>query len=98
MQPLESYSSSRNSHEDAEGGRGGGGVPLLASHPPGEVSSIPPSADPLRDDLRNSSIAALRQKAQEHTARLIGLNNNNIGLPLDVPHVVSHGHMPPTHF
>jgi len=29
------------------------------------------------DDLRSSSIATLRQKAQEHAARL-GLNNNNV--------------------
>ncbi|XP_042877484.1 ell-associated factor Eaf-like [Penaeus japonicus] len=53
-------------------------------------SASQPTPAPLSDDLRSSSIAVLRQKAQEHAARM-SLNNNMAGL--HHPEPLHHHHL-----
>nr|XP_045590745.1 homeobox protein ceh-10-like [Procambarus clarkii] len=85
---------------DKEVGGGGGtfvgGVrpePPTNLHPGGSSGQPPPTALP--DDLRSSSIAVLRQKAQEHAARM-NLNNNLAGL--HHPEPLHHHHHLGGHF
>ena len=71
-------------------GGGGGGIGTLGSL--GSQSGLGLPDVPV-DDLRSSSIATLRQKAQEHAARL-GLNtiNNNLVALHQTAEVLHHHH------